>query len=423
MKNLLLTLVVIVIIIFANQKVFSQPTVQVYATGFVNPIGIDIDSNGNFWVAEQGTGSGNTAKVSMVTTDGQVHTFMVDLPSSAPSFEPIGATDVCFDIDGKLMIVQGQNTNGDTLGSRVLFVDTTGFSQNFTTRNRSNIQSIINLNTLQSNGNPYKIITGFENDLFIVDAYFNNVLRWHRNNGSLTVFSTFAPIGQVEAVPTCIARNNDTSYFVGILTGIPIPVGVAKIYSVNLAGINSVYQDGLTAIVDVAIHPIDHTIYALQHAQFGPPWLDNKGRLFRIHNGIVDTLISDMPRPAGMVFDSNGNLFITSLSQDNILKVTNLPVSVADEKNFSLEGFTLEQNYPNPFNPTTRISWQSPVNSQQTLKVYDVLGNEVATLVDEFREAGRYEIEFDASKLASGMYLYQLKADNYTETKKMILIK
>uniref|UniRef100_A0A7V3E810 T9SS type A sorting domain-containing protein n=1 Tax=Ignavibacterium album TaxID=591197 RepID=A0A7V3E810_9BACT len=130
-----------------------------------------------------------------------------------------------------------------------------------------------------------------------------------------------------------------------------------------------------------------------------------------------------MPRPAGMVFDSNGNLFITSLSQDNILKVTNLPVSVADEKNFSLEGFTLEQNYPNPFNPTTRISWQSPVNSQQTLKVYDVLGNEVATLVDEFREAGRYEIEFDASKLSSGIYLYQLQAGSYIETKKMILLQ
>uniref|UniRef100_A0A7V3E826 T9SS type A sorting domain-containing protein n=1 Tax=Ignavibacterium album TaxID=591197 RepID=A0A7V3E826_9BACT len=85
--------------------------------------------------------------------------------------------------------------------------------------------------------------------------------------------------------------------------------------------------------------------------------------------------------------------------------------------------FSLEQNYPNPFNPGTKISWQSPVDCRQTLKVYDILGNEVATLVDEFREAGRYEIEFDASKLASGMYLYQLKADNYTETKKMILIK
>uniref|UniRef100_A0A7V3E8K9 T9SS type A sorting domain-containing protein n=1 Tax=Ignavibacterium album TaxID=591197 RepID=A0A7V3E8K9_9BACT len=85
--------------------------------------------------------------------------------------------------------------------------------------------------------------------------------------------------------------------------------------------------------------------------------------------------------------------------------------------------FSLEQNYPNPFNPTTRISWQSPVNSHQTLKVYDILGNEVATLVDEYREAGRYEVEFDASKLSSGMYLYQLKTDIYTETKKMILLR
>ncbi|BDQ03383.1 ScyD/ScyE family protein [Ignavibacterium sp.] len=423
MKNFLLKLVAIVIIIIANQKTFSQPTVQVYATGFVNPIGIDIDSNGNLWVAEQGTGSGNTAKVSMVTTDGQVHTFMVDLPSSAPAFEPIGATDVGFDIDGKLMIVQGQNTNGDTLGSKVIFVDTTGFSQNFSVKNRSNIQSVISMNSIQSNGNPYKIITGFENDLFIVDAYYNNILRWHRNNGSLSVFSTFAPIGQVEAVPTCIARNNDTSYFVGILTGLPIPVGAAKIYSVNLAGVNSVYQDGLTAIIDIAIHPVDHTIYALQHAQFGPPWLDNKGRLFRIHNGIVDTLISDMPRPSGMVFDSNGNLFITSFSQDNILKVSNLPTAVETEINSVVNNFILEQNYPNPFNPSTKISWQSPVGSRQTIKVYDILGNEVATLVDEFREAGRYEIEFDASKLSSGMYLYKLETGNYTEIKKMILIK
>lgn len=422
MKNHLLTLAAIIIIVIANQKVFSQPTVQVYATGLLNPIGIDIDSNGNLWVAEQGSGSGNTAKVSMVTTDGQVHTFMVDLPSSAPAFEPIGATDVCFDIDGKLMIVQGQNTNGDSLGSTVLFVDTTGFSQNFTIRNRSNVQSIINLKSLQT-GNPYKIITGFENDLFIVDAYYNNVLRWHRNNGSLSVFSTFAPIGQVEAVPTCIARNNDTSYFVGILTGLPIPIGAAKIYSVNLAGVNSVYQDGLTAIVDVAIHPVDHTIYALQHAQFGPPWLDNKGRLFRIHNGIVDTLISNMPRPSGMVFDSNGNLFITSFSQDNILKVSNLPTALENEANSVVNNFILEQNYPNPFNPSTKISWQSPVGSRQTLKVYDILGNELATLVDEFREAGRYEITFDASTLSSGIYFYKLQAGSYVETKKMILIR
>ncbi len=92
--------------------------------------------------------------------------------------------------------------------------------------------------------------------------------------------------------------------------------------------------------------------------------------------------------------------------------------------------FSLEQNYPNPFNPTTKISWQSPVGSHQTLKVYDILGNEVATLVDEFREAGSYETEFDGSELTSGLYFYRLtissdrfQTGNYTALRKMLLIK
>ena len=85
--------------------------------------------------------------------------------------------------------------------------------------------------------------------------------------------------------------------------------------------------------------------------------------------------------------------------------------------------FALHQNYPNPFNPSTKISWQSPVGSRQTLKVFDVLGREVATLVDEYKEAGYNEIEFNASELASGIYYYQLKAGDYVETKKMIYLK
>ncbi len=85
--------------------------------------------------------------------------------------------------------------------------------------------------------------------------------------------------------------------------------------------------------------------------------------------------------------------------------------------------FSLNQNYPNPFNPTTQIRWQSPVSGWQTLKVYDVLGNEVAALVDEFRDAGFYEINFDASQLSSGVYIYKLSTVDFTETKKMILSK
>lgn len=89
--------------------------------------------------------------------------------------------------------------------------------------------------------------------------------------------------------------------------------------------------------------------------------------------------------------------------------------------------FALHQNYPNPFNPSTKISWQSPVGSWQTIKVFDVLGSDVATLVDEYRNAGYHEVEFNVSSgirdLASGIYFYQLQAGSFIETKKMMVIR
>jgi hypothetical protein len=97
------------------------------------------------------------------------------------------------------------------------------------------------------------------------------------------------------------------------------------------------------------------------------------------------------------------------------------------EFSFVPSEFILYQNYPNPYNPSTKISWQSPVGSHQVLKVFDVLGNQVATLVDEFREAGYHEVEFNSlsgiRNQASGIYFYQLKAGDYSETKKMILLR
>jgi hypothetical protein len=85
--------------------------------------------------------------------------------------------------------------------------------------------------------------------------------------------------------------------------------------------------------------------------------------------------------------------------------------------------FYLSQNYPNPFNPSTVIKYQLPISSQVTLKVYDVLGDEVATLVDEERPAGSYEIKFNASKLSSGIYFYIINAGSFHQTRKMILMK
>ncbi len=91
--------------------------------------------------------------------------------------------------------------------------------------------------------------------------------------------------------------------------------------------------------------------------------------------------------------------------------------------------FKIFQNYPNPFNPTTRISWQSSVTGFQSLRIYDMLGNKVATLSEGYKPAGKYEVEFNAIdsehnvSLPSGIYFYQLKIGNYIQTKKMVLLR
>jgi hypothetical protein len=99
-----------------------------------------------------------------------------------------------------------------------------------------------------------------------------------------------------------------------------------------------------------------------------------------------------------------------------------LIVGVDDDISAPLE-FTLVQNYPNPFNPSTSIKYSLAAQSLVSLKVYDILGSEVATLVNTVQGTGAYEVNFSASNLASGLYFYTLKAGNFTSTKKMMLLK
>jgi len=101
-----------------------------------------------------------------------------------------------------------------------------------------------------------------------------------------------------------------------------------------------------------------------------------------------------------------------------------------DEKNISVVDFSLGQNYPNPFNPSTTINFTIPSSTEYysvlqniSIKVYDILGNEVATLVDENKPAGNYSVKFDGSNLVSGIYFYQLKTASIVLTKKMLLLK
>ena len=100
------------------------------------------------------------------------------------------------------------------------------------------------------------------------------------------------------------------------------------------------------------------------------------------------------------------------------------PVSVNNISS-DIKGFELYQNYPNPFNPFTKIVYDlnSNIQSKVKLSVFDVLGNEVVTLVNEKQSAGRHEAELDGSRLASGIYFYKLTAGNFSDTRKLILLK
>jgi len=85
--------------------------------------------------------------------------------------------------------------------------------------------------------------------------------------------------------------------------------------------------------------------------------------------------------------------------------------------------YMLEQNYPNPFNPTTVVRYQVPVASTVRLVVYDILGRELSVLVNERKAPGSYSVKFDASGLASGVYLYRLQAGNFVQTKKALVVR
>ncbi|OGU64191.1 MAG: hypothetical protein A2W30_06880 [Ignavibacteria bacterium RBG_16_36_9] len=108
----------------------------------------------------------------------------------------------------------------------------------------------------------------------------------------------------------------------------------------------------------------------------------------------------------------------------NMAGVVNVqnPVGVTEDE-FVANKFELMQNYPNPFNPSTNIEYRISDRGFVSLRVYNILGDEIATLVNEEKEQGVYNVSFDATGLASGMYVYKLQAGSFVETKKMILMK
>jgi len=143
---------------------------------------------------------------------------------------------------------------------------------------------------------------------------------------------------------------------------------------------------------------------------------DNLNSWIQINSGLFNTNVNSL------TLDDKEYMY-AGTNDGFLFKTNKTTTAIKSNSPINPISFNLEQNYPNPFNPSTIIKYAIPSWQYASLKIYDVLGNEITTLVNEDKPAGSYEVEFDASSLPSGVYFYQLKAGEHTVAKKMILLK
>ena len=143
---------------------------------------------------------------------------------------------------------------------------------------------------------------------------------------------------------------------------------------------------------------------------------DNGDNWVEVNEGLGDVNVY------GLSLNSEQYIFAASLGR-GVWKSVNPVVTKVEKEKVSFDPVELSQNYPNPFNPTTKIKYQFPEMSKVKLTVYDVLGREVKTLVNEEKPAGNYEVEFDGTNLTSGIYFYRIETEKFSDTKKFVLLK
>jgi hypothetical protein len=258
------------------------------------------------------------------------------------------------------------------------------------------------------------------NTMIVADT--NNVPYWYDYEGSVDVFGTVCrpSIGRsAEGDALFLAFNATTQFFMGDTSA----TGVANTYYAGM--IMTSVDSGRTWTAPVEFTP--------DSMDWGGTYKYMDWRYISVANmsPVTDSICtiqivvqgdtipgSEVNIPAGFdtsyasLYNFNAPFVVPSLVVNSVNNNPNSPYT-----------FALHQNYPNPFNPTTKIEYSVAQRSNVSLKIYDILGREVATLVNTERNPGNYTLNFDASKLASGIYLYKLTAGNYISTKKMVLLK
>ncbi|MCE1164776.1 MAG: T9SS type A sorting domain-containing protein [Bacteroidetes bacterium] len=265
--------------------------------------------------------------------------------------------------------------------------------------------------------------------IFLISSYsvgqvkVNFILQNPRidNNGKF-VIDLYAVVQEAQTWNvgnTCVRINYWTTSPSNAMTLIPEnPVDNSNL---NISG--NVNYDNMTSTSILNDTAVSLNILLLQGKpayQFiqGTQWL-----------GSLKFNVSTLTACVNMTFTTNSAVFdnLTPLTYGTQWTKTDPPPClISAVHNYSSEipkNYSLSQNYPNPFNPVTMIRFALPNSGNVSLKVYDILGREVANLVSGFKRAGEYIVDFDASSLTSGVYFYRLESEGYVEVKRMVVLK
>jgi len=201
---------------------------------------------------------------------------------------------------------------------------------------------------------------------------------------------------------------------VGLLDGIPDSVGIC--YALDVS------DDGAVVGQTTDSSPFGTAAYISDKTSLSTYAMFNLNELYsNVINQTGYLLSANAITPDGRFIVGKG--YRLSTHKDEAFLLDRGAATLVGEINHEPIHFYLAQNYPNPFNPSTTIHFSIPKSGNVKVKVYDVLGNEVASLIDEYKEAGRYKVTYDASGLSSGVYFYNLQSGSFAQTKKLQLIK
>jgi hypothetical protein len=244
--------------------------------------------------------------------------------------------------------------------------------------------------------------------VYITDWSSRKLFRVDINNQTTTTLQTFTP----RPVGICYEENNNRLILLPLINNAPILA-----YNLAVGNIDTVRNTNIDE-PDAICRDLNGSYYITSFAENIVYRFDE---YFSSEPEIISTGHS---QPSGIGYNMSDNIIGVTNYNINSVDFINLgPNNVEFEPNNTPVDFVLFQNYPNPFNASTTIEYQIPKESFVSLKIFDVLGNETRTLVNNEKPVGEFKEQFSAVGLSSGIYFYRLKVNGYAETRKMILMK